>query len=90
MAQNEARIHTIPHGRVVGKIVEKKAHDGRVFLNVRISRPFKGENGTAESNLYSGDDLLNLIQVAQDAYSWLHANGRIASRVEIDDEPELD
>ena len=90
MALNEATIHTIQHGRVVGRIIEKKTQDGRVFLNVRISRPFQGENGAADSNLYRNDDLLFLIQVAEEAYSWLHANGRNVAKVVISDESELD
>ncbi len=90
MAQNEVVLHTIEHGGVVGKIVEKKAQDGRVFPNVRIFRPYHGDNGPGTTNLYRKVELLYLLQVVQEAYSWIHANGRTASNVVITDESELD
>ncbi len=90
MAQNEANIHAIQHGRIVGKFVEKRGRDGRLFINVRISRPFEGNNGPSETNLYSCEDMLYLIQLGQDAYNWMYARQRAESIVEISDESELD
>lgn len=90
MAQNEAKIHTIQHGRIVGRFVEKRGRDGRLFINVRISRPFEGNNGPSETNLYSREDMLYLIQLGQDCYDWMYARERADSIVESIDESELD
>lgn len=90
MTQNEVVIHTIQHGRILGRLVEKWGRDGRLRINVRISRPFEGNNGPSASNLYSNEDLLYLKQLAQDAYNWIHANDRADSIVEISEESELD
>ncbi len=70
MEKEKDAVATFDRGRVHGEVLEKET-DGRVWFNVKITRPYSDGEGNKEAFTFSRDDLPHVMKVCDLAYDWI-------------------